>query len=275
MFGRCGIEVAEQAGEAIELLLLTPGTARGGDLGQALMHLHHRWRLPVRGRRQPLRGDAEVASLAVQLDDLLLGSAVGGRDRGHQQSLAQAYFNRLEKRHESALDEVGDRLELVGRRGPVHVGEDANQLVPAARRLHQVQVRRQLSELHDYLDSIIVLTWPRLPGHAADRSPTGINHPGERLKRHGPTLGPFDRNELDAWNESRAGQDPGRHGLLGDTPGLRPRSDFLWWALPPGLSSLGSPRSRTRGCSTAIESHGEGNYESGHQAERRSVQSAR
>jgi hypothetical protein len=147
MFGRSGIEVAEQACEAIELLLLTAGTARGGDLGQALVHLQHRWRLTVRNGRQSLRRDAEVASLAVQLDDLLLWSAVGVRNRGHQQPLAQAYLNRLEEWHESALDQIGDRLKLVGRRGPVHIGEDANKLVPAARSLHLVQIRGQLSEL--------------------------------------------------------------------------------------------------------------------------------
>src|SRR5438270_655820 len=100
------------------------------------------------GRRQTHGGDAEVAGLAVQPDDLLLRHAVGGRDRGHEKPLAEADFNRLEEGREAALRQIGDRAELVRRAGPVHVRQDANQLVAASRRLHLVQLRGQLTELH-------------------------------------------------------------------------------------------------------------------------------
>src|SRR5437773_10775779 len=122
MLGRNGIHVAKQAREAVELLLHTAGTACGGDLGQPLVHLHNRRRLTVRGWRQALRGEAKVAGLAVQLDDLLLRSAVGHRDRGDEQQLAESDFDWLEERREPTLDQAGERLELVRRAGPAHLG---------------------------------------------------------------------------------------------------------------------------------------------------------
>jgi len=112
------------------------------------VHLDDRGRLAVRDGRQALRRDAEVTGLAVQLDYILLRSGVSARDGGDEQPLAEADFNWFEKRRKPALDEVRDRLELVQRTGPVHLGQNANQLVPAARGLHLVQVRSELNEPH-------------------------------------------------------------------------------------------------------------------------------
>src|SRR5450759_4721125 len=112
------------------------------------MHLDDRRRITARGRRQALGREAEVAELPVEFADLLLGSAVGGRDRGDEKPLAEADLDRLEEWREPPLDQVCDRAELVRRTGPVDLRQDANQLVPFARCLHLVQARGQLTELH-------------------------------------------------------------------------------------------------------------------------------
>ena len=155
MLGRSGIQVPEQAGEYVQLLLLAARPTSGRDLGQPPVYLDHRRRVGVRGRRQTLRGDAQVAGLAVKLGDLFLGSCVGDPDRGHEQPFAETDLNRLEERREPALDQIRDRLELVRNRGPVHLGQDADQLVPALGSLHLVQARGQLGELHDWSRGVI------------------------------------------------------------------------------------------------------------------------
>src|SRR5260370_17754031 len=95
VFGRSRIEVAKQTGEAIELLELAARAAGGGDRGQAPVHLDHGNRHFGRGLREALRGDANVARLAVQLPHLIFWNGVGGRDRGDEQPLAAADLDRF------------------------------------------------------------------------------------------------------------------------------------------------------------------------------------
>jgi len=91
-----------------------------------------------------LRRDAKVTGLPIQLGHLLLRHRVGARNGGDEQLLAEADLDRFERRRQAALDEVCDRSEVVDRTGSKDFGHQTNQLVPAARSLHLVQVRGQV-----------------------------------------------------------------------------------------------------------------------------------
>ncbi len=130
----------EEADEDLELLLLAALTTRACDLGEAAVYVEDFRRLPVCGRRQALGGETEVAGLLVELDDLILWSCVGGGHRVDEQLLAETDLDRLKEWGQPALDEVGDRAELVGRGSLVNLRQDPNQLVAALRALHPVEV---------------------------------------------------------------------------------------------------------------------------------------
>src|SRR5260370_734920 len=84
----------------------------------------------------------------VRVGRLVFGNGVGGRERGDEQRLAEADLDRFEKGREAALDEVGDRLELVHVASAVDLGKNADQLVAAAGGLHQVEIGSKVSEFH-------------------------------------------------------------------------------------------------------------------------------
>ena len=148
MLGRGGIQVVQKAGEDIELLLLAAGAACGCDLGQPPVHLDHHGRVALRGRREAMRGEAEIAGLLVELDDLVLLNLVRGGHRVEEEPLSEAHLHRLEERRQAALDEVCDGSELFRRTGLIDLGKDPDQLVALGRGLHPIEVGRQLAELH-------------------------------------------------------------------------------------------------------------------------------
>jgi len=77
--------------------------------------------------------------------DQLLGSSGGTTEVPTDASLA-ALVAKAHAKLDDVVDE--DRAELIDRTGPVHLGEDADQLVAAASSLEPIQVGGELSELH-------------------------------------------------------------------------------------------------------------------------------
>ena len=148
MLGRDGIEVVEKASEDLELPLLAAPTAGGCDLGEAAVDVDHLRRVTMPARGEALRGETEVAGLLVELDDLIFRNLICGGDRVDKEPLAEADLDRFEEGRQPALDEVGDRAELVGRACPVDLGKDGDQLVALGRRLHPVEVCGELGKVH-------------------------------------------------------------------------------------------------------------------------------